>query len=158
MSFHINPSRLVHKFGVEVKVWSAEQFNEQAYPGAQTSQFDINNLSEDKADKLNEPVVPASSHLAQLLSQLNGGGEVQGDLLWLSLNQYPIKSVVFVPSQGGYYQVSNGSSYAGHTKPPFYEYELKGVDQDGTNTFEDATNSGSIPDNLYPESGSERTI
>lgn len=155
MSFHINPSRLINKFGVDIEVWSADQFNQQAYPGAPTSQLDTSNLNEDQADKLNEPVVPMSSHLAQLLSQLNGGGEVQGDLLWLSLNKYPIKSAVYVPSQGGYYQISSGSSYAGHTNPHFYEYELKGVDQDGTNTFENATDSGPILDNLYPESSSE---
>lgn len=154
MAHKMKPARLIHKFGVDIKVWNSSKFAGQAYPGGPTNDISITDLSDDEADKLHEPVLPMSSHLAQLFSQLNGGGEVQGDLLWLSLGKYPIKSYVYVPTQGGYYQVASRSSYDGYTEPHFFEYELKGVDQDETNPVEDTTASKSISDYFHTDTDS----
>lgn len=149
----MNPARMIHKYGVDIKVWSSGQFYKPRYPGAPTDDPDYSQLSDDDAEKLHEPVLPMSSHLAQLFAQLDGGGEVQGDLLWLSLGKYPIGTVVYSPTQGGFYKVTSRSSYDGYTEPHFFEYQLKGVDQDQTNPIADATNEGPLPSDLHPYPG-----
>ena len=148
----MNPAKMIHKYGVNIKVWDSGQFYKPRFPGAQTTDPDIDDLSDDDAEKLHEPVLPMSSHLAQIFTQLNGGGEVQADLLWLSINKYPIESVVYVSTQGGFYKVTSRSSYEGYTSPHFFEYQLKGVNQDDTNP--NATNDGQLAGNLptYPGS------
>lgn len=153
MSFKMRPQRLINKFGVDLWVWTSSNFAKQEYLGGETVFDDYDSLDKADADKLHEPILPMSSHLAQLFGQLNGGGEVQGDLLWLSLGKYPIGTVVYSPTQGGFYKVTSRSSYDGYTEPHFFEYQLKGVDQDQTNPIADATNEGSLPSDLHPYPG-----
>ena len=98
-------------------------------------------------------MLPLTSHLAQIFSQLDGGAEVRGELLWLSVSKYPVGSIVYVSTQGGYYKVDSRSSYEGYTSPHFFEYVLKGVNQDATNPVSDATDEGQLSDNLRPYPG-----
>lgn len=131
--FFISVKRQLKKYGVDIKVWSADSFEgKPAYPGGPTKSINsLDDLKDEDAELRHEPVLPISSKTSQLASLIGGGRQLNGDLLWLSSKKYPMGTVVEVPTQGGRYKVTNLSNYQDYSE--LVEYELKGDDQNGIN-------------------------
>lgn len=120
--FYINVNDLLKDYGTKVRVWSADDLKPRYEAGEEIKP----ELSDIKPDERNEPVLPFSSSTSQLATLISGGTETQADLLWLSSGDYPINSVVEVPSQGSKYRVMSRSNYTDYSN--LIVYQLKGDD------------------------------
>ncbi len=85
-----------------------------------------------------EPVVPVNSTMSQLGTILSGGTLVQCDFLWVSTGEYPVNTVVDIPSQGGKYKVISLSNYHDYSDVTIYQLKGDDLNQDDTSS-EDAT-------------------
>ena len=128
MAFFMDVSDMIDDFGVDIKVWKPDDQTSQAYPGGQTTDID---LSEDKAEPRHEPVMPVNPNSALGRSIIAGGGQLQGKLVWYSTSHYETGTIVYVPSQFGYYKVTDYGVYEPYAH--FYEYLLQGDDANGIN-------------------------
>ena len=89
---------------------------------------DQSTLPDEKtAEKRHEPVVPVNQLTSQMMQILTGGSQTNADLMWLSSGVYPVNTVVKVPTQGGYFRVTNFSNYQDYSN--LIIYELKGDDE-----------------------------
>lgn len=146
---YINVLRQLKKYGVDIKVWSADKLPKKDLVGGIRPPAE---LSEDIAESRHEPVLPFSSTASQIAQLLGGGAQLQGDLLWLSSGKYPINSIVEVPTQGGCFRVVNFSNYQDYSN--LIVYELKGDDQH-KHGEPIAGAERSVPDSVHLGSGSE---
>lgn len=128
MAFYLDASKLLNKFGQDIKVWRPVDAQKQAYPGGPTGEID---LSDDNAEIRHEPVLPISSRSSIGAQLLAGGMQLQGQLVWYSTDKFPSGTIVEVPNQGGRYEVQSFGNYNPYSK--FHEYVLKGDSQDGIN-------------------------
>lgn len=128
MAFFMDVSDMIDDFGVDIKVWKPDDQVSQAYPGGQTTDID---LSEEKAEPRHEPVMPVNPNSALARSIIAGGGQLRGKLVWYSTSHYETGTIVYVPSQFGYYKVTNYGGW--ETYSHFYEYLLQGDDANGIN-------------------------
>lgn len=126
MSFYIESEDLLDEFGIDLRVWSNDVQNEQAYPGGPTAEVSTDNEPEIR----HEPVLPLNPRSAIGQQLTAGGAQIGGQLVWYSSKWYPPGTIVEVPDQNnGKYQTTDYSSYNPYSH--FYEYVLKGDSQDG---------------------------
>lgn len=128
MAFFMDVSDMIDDFGTDIKVWKPDDQVSQAYPGAQTTEMD---LSEENAEPRHEPVLPLSANSALGRSIIAGGGQLRGKLVWYSTSHYETGTIVYVPAQFGYYEVTDYGVYEPYAH--FYEYLLQGDDANGIN-------------------------
>lgn len=123
-NFYMDVSAMLSDYGVDILVWPANKLPNPDYQGGIRPPL---KLSEQDAERRHEPVLPMSSVTSQMAQILAGGTELQGDLLWLSTDLFPINTIVEVPTQQGRFRVHNFSNYLDYSN--LVVYELKGDDQ-----------------------------
>lgn len=156
MSFYMNVSDMLDDYGVDIKVWPAKKphtSEEQLVGGFSLPSDKLSDLDPKDADERHDPVLPINSMTSELAQILAGGQQTNGDLLWLSSGKYNIGTIVWVPTQMGYYRVTNLSNYQDYSN--LIIYELKGDDENQDAT--DTTTQGQATGDLHTSTGGEDT-
>lgn len=130
MSFYMDVTSMLDDYGVDIEVWKSDKphTGEKKLVGGFLMSDDQSTLIDGKtAEKRHEPVVPVNQLTSQMMQILTGGSQTNADLMWLSSGVYPVNTVVKVPTQGGYFRVTNFSNYQDYSNLTIYE--LKGDDE-----------------------------
>lgn len=130
MSFYMDVTSMLDDYGVDIEVWKSDKphTGEKKLVGGFLMSDDQSTLIDGKtAEKRHEPVVPVNQLTSQMMQILTGGSQTNADLMWLSSGVYPVNTVVKVPTQGGYFRVTNFSNYQDYSN--LIIYELKGDDE-----------------------------
>lgn len=126
--FFLPVGNLIHYYGRDINVFVLPEA--KRVDGV----WDKPKLSDITPLKKHEVVVPASALQEWTAQFVAGGGNLVGDVLWLSLGDYPkLRTIVQIASSGKYFKVMDGSAF-GHKLPNGgYEgysdlkiYQLKG--------------------------------
>lgn len=152
MSFYMNVLPMLKSYGIDIKVWGADKphtAKKELVGGFNLSDDKLSKLDPKTADKRHEPVLPINSMTSQLAQILTGGTQTSADLLWLSSGKYYVNTVVYVPSQGGYFHVTNYSNYQDYSN--LIIYELKGDDEHQN----DGTTQGQAPSDVHTSTSGE---
>ena len=130
MSFYMDVTSMLDDYGVDIEVWKSDKphTGEKKLVGGFLMSDDQSTLIDGKtAAKRHEPVAPVNQLTSQMMQILTGGSQTNADLMWLSSGVYPVNTVVKVPTQGGYFRVTNFSNYQDYSNLTIYE--LKGDDE-----------------------------
>lgn len=152
MSFYMNTESMLNDFGTDIKVWGADKphtAEKELMGGFDLSDDKLSKLDPKLADERHEPVLPINSMTSQLAQILAGGTQTSADLLWLSSGKYYVNTVVYVPTQGGYFHVTNYSNYQDYSN--LIIYELKGDDEHQN----DGTTQGQAPSDIHTSTSGE---
>lgn len=130
MSFYMDVTSMLDDYGVDIEVWKSDKPHtgkKELVGGFYLSDEQSTLPDEKTAEKRHEPVVPVNQLTSQMMQILTGGSQTNADLMWLSSGVYPVNTMVKVPTQGGYFRVTNFSNYQDYSNLTIYE--LKGDDE-----------------------------
>lgn len=130
MSFYMDVTSMLNDYGVDIEVYKSQKPHtgkKELVGGFYLSDEQSTLPDEKTAEKRHEPVLPVNSMTSQIIQYLTGGTQTNADLLWLSSGKYYVNTVVKVPTQGGYFRVTNFANYKDYSNLTIYE--LKGDDE-----------------------------